>query len=346
MVKPFQDSTSIAGDGKALAARMEAEGYLFVRGLLPRDEVLALRGQFLELAAKAGWLRADRPVAEGAADQGRACKDPEPAYIQHFKAMWKLEALHRMKHHPNLVGLFERMFGEPALVHPLLVARNIFPASNGFDFTTGRHQDRIHIGGGTSYAAWVPLGDCPMTKGGLTMVPGSHRAGVLPFRIAAGAGGLETEGTYDGEWVASDFRAGDVVIFSDTTVHKALPNRSGELRQSFDARYQRLSDPVAEVSIRTYANMFDWSEVYAGWKGSEDLRYYWIRQGARIVPFDTQYYERRDAIAFDLAERGDMLARDTLLRVAQRDPDAAKRTRAAGLLEKLDAAYAATARVA
>lgn len=346
MLKPFTDSTAIAGDGKALAARLDAEGYLFVRGLLPRDEVLDLRRQFLEMAAKAGWLRADRPLAEAAAEQSKACKDPEPGYIEHFKAMWKLEALHRMKHHPNLVGLFERIFGEPVLVHPLLVARNIFPASNGFDFTTGRHQDRIHIGGGTSYAAWTPLGDCPMTKGGLTIAPGSHRGGVLPFRIAAGAGGLETENTYDGQWVASDFKVGDVVIFSDTTVHKALPNRSGELRQSFDARYQRLSDPVAEVSVRTYANMFDWSEVYADWKGSEELRYYWIRQGAKIVPFDTQYYEQRDAIAFDLAERGDLLARDTLLRIAQRDPVEPKRVRASALLDKLDRAYAGPARVA
>lgn len=341
MVKPFLDSTPIAGDGKALAERMERDGYLFVRGLLPRLDVLAVRDQFRALAARAGWLRAD-----GTADQERACKDPEPRYLEHFKAMWKLEDLHRLKHHANLIGLFERMFGEPALVHPLLVARNIFPASNGFDFTTGRHQDRIHIGGGTSYAAWTPLGDCPMTKGGLTVAAGSHRAGVLPFRIAAGAGGLETEPRFEGEWVASDFEAGDVVIFSDTTVHKALPNRSGDLRQSFDARYQRLSDPVADVSIRTYANMFDWSEVYAGWKGSEDLRYYWIRQGARIVPFDTQYYEKRDAIAFELAERGDVVARDTLLRIVQRDVSAAKRARAAMLLEGLDRRYATAHRVA
>ena len=59
------------------------------------------------------------------------------------------------------------------------------------------------------------------------------------------------------------------------------------------------------------------------------------------MPFDRQYYERRDAIAFELAERGDTLARDTLLRVVQRDPDDAKRARAEALLSRLDAAYRA-----
>ena len=338
MLKPFVDSSPIAGDGAALAARMERDGYLFVPGLLPREAVLELRALMLEHAAKAGWLRADRPPGSALADRSRACKDPEPAYLEHFKPMWKLEALHRLKHHPNLVGLFERMFGEAVLVHPMFVARNIFPQSETFDFTTGRHQDRIHIGGGVSYAAWVPLGDCPIAKGGLTIAAGSHRAGVLPFELASGPGGIETSATLDDSWVASDYRAGDVVIFSDTTVHKALPNRSDELRQSFDARYQRLADPVADLSVQTYAGIMDWDEVYAGWKGSEEYRYYWRKQGAKVVPFDRSHYDRRDAIAFAAAERGDRRARDTLLRVAQRDPDAGKRERAARLLARLDEA--------
>jgi hypothetical protein len=338
MLRPFTDSTALVEDGKALAARIEHDGYLFLRGVLPRAAVMDVRAQVLDLAARGGWIRRDRPLAEGLADLSRACKDPEPAYLEVFNPIWKLEALHRLKHHQSLVGVFERMFGEPALVHPLLVQRNIFPHTEHFDFTTGAHQDRVHIGGGTSYAAWITLGDCPLAKGGLIVAEGSHRRGVLDFHIAAGAGGLEVSDACEGMWVGSDFAAGDVLIFSDVTVHKALPNRTGELRQSFDARYQRLRDPVAEVSVRPYADMFTWDEVYAGWK-ADDLKYYWQRQGAKVVPFDTTHYEKRDAIAFDLAERGDLLARDTLLRIVQRDRDAGKRERASRLLARLDATH-------
>jgi hypothetical protein len=49
-----------------------------------------------------------------------------------------------------------------------------------------------------------------------------------------------------------------------------------------------------------------------------------------------QYYEKRDRIAFDLAEHGDQTARATLLRIVQRDPSPQKRERASALLARLD----------
>ncbi len=336
-LRPFTDSSDISDDGPALAARMARDGYLFVPGLLPRDAVAAVRRAFLEIAAAGGWLAAGEPVDAAIADPARACKDPEPRYLEVFRRMWALEALHRLKHHPNAIGLFERLLGAAVLVHPLLVARNIFPQTETFDFTTGSHQDRIHIGGGTSYAMWVPLGDCPRDKGSLIIAAGSHTEGVRDFTIASGAGGLQTVEDFAGQWVGSDFAMGDAVIFVDTVAHKALPNRSRELRQSFDARYQRLSDPIADVSVRTYGDMMTWDEVYAGW-ACDDLKYYWRTAGVRIVPLDRQYYDKRDAIAFDLAARGDRLARDTLLRIVQRDPDPAKRARASGCLAEMDRA--------
>jgi hypothetical protein len=51
-----------------------------------------------------------------------------------------------------------------------------------------------------------------------------------------------------------------------------------------------------------------------------------------------QYYERRDALALELAGRGDRLATAVLLRIVQRDPSAAKRERASALLAALEAA--------
>ena len=335
MIKPFVDSTDVIRDGAALAARLDRDGYLFLRGLLPRDEIMAIRRQLLGLAARGGWLRADQPLESGVADLAKACKDPEPGYLEFFRPMWKLESLHRMKQHPNIISLFERIFGEPVLAHPMFVLRNIFPQTRSFDFTTGSHQDKIHIGGGQSFACWMPIGDCPQSKGGLIMAEGSHKRGVLDFELAPGAGGLEVTEKFEGQWVGADFAAGDVVIFSDTTVHKALPNTSGELRQSFDARYQRLSDPVAEVAVQPYAGIMTWEAAYADWK-SDDLKYYWQRAGAKVVPFDTSYYEKRDVIAFERAEAGDVLARDTLLRVVQRDANPEKRARAQALLDSLD----------
>ena len=54
-----------------------------------------------------------------------------------------------------------------------------------------------------------------------------------------------------GTWVTGAFKAGDVLIFSNTMVHKALPNKSNEIRQSLDARNQPASAPIAKTKFKT-----------------------------------------------------------------------------------------------
>ena len=333
-VRSFLDSTGLIGDGPALAKRLHRDGYLFLRGLLPRAAVLEVRLRLLEKAAAGGWLDPERPLEDGIANPAAACKDPEERYMQVFRGLWADEALHRLRTHPHVLALFEGIFGEPALAHPMFVQRNIFPQSESFDFTTGEHQDKVHIGGATSHALWVPLGDCPREKGALAVAAGSHRAGVLDTKVGGGAGGMDICVPIPGEWVSGSFEAGDVLIFSYTTVHRALPNRSTELRQSFDARYQPASQPVAEPNMLPYSGCGTWEEVYAGWS-SDDQKYYWKALSPNVVPFDRSYYERRDRMAFAMAESGDVTARDTLLRIAQRDPSVEKRERAEELLRHL-----------
>ena len=330
----FLDSTHLMEQGPALAKRLARDGYLFLRGLLPRETVLGVHRRLLEKAAAGGWLDPAHPVDDGVANPAAACKDPEERYMKVFHGMWADEALHRLRTHPSALALFERIFGETPLAHPMFVQRNIFPRSERFDFTTGAHQDRVHIGGATSYAMWVPLGDCPREKGALAVAAGSHHAGVLDTKVGGGAGGMDISVPIPGEWVTGSFEAGDALIFADTTVHRALPNRSPTIRQSFDARYQPVSQPIAEINMQPYSGCGTWEEVYAGWS-SGDEKYYWRALSPNVVPFDRRYYERRDRMAFDMAEQGDMTARDALLRIVQRDPDEQKRRRAELLLHQL-----------
>ena len=339
-MQSFLDSTDLVADPAALNERLATEGYLFVRGLLPRAAVLDVRRECRAVAATGGWLDSTHPVDDGVANPDAACTDPEPRYVEVFRRLYVLEALHALKHHPAIVGFFERLFGEPVLVHPLFVMRNIFPQRP--ESTTPAHQDYVHIQGtpGT-YTVWMPLGDCPLEQGSLTIAAGSHRDGVRDFRVTNGSGGLEVVDPLAGRWRASAFSAGDVLIFHSLTVHKGLPNLTDRLRQSMDARYQRVSEPVSDLSLRPYANLFTWDQVYAGWR-SDELQYYWRRLPITIGAFDPQYYERRDVIAFEMAERGDRTARASLLRIVQRDKDAAKRERAAALLKALDAGEQAT----
>ena len=155
--RPFRNSADAIGNGDALRERMEADGYLFIKGLIPPGDVAALRARTLGIAAEAGWLLPGSDPEQSIADPARACVDPEPAYLAVYKPMYRLEALHDIAHHPAVLGVLEAMAGGPMLPHPRLILRNVFPQRP--DYTTPAHQDFPHIQGTPeTFSVWVPLG--------------------------------------------------------------------------------------------------------------------------------------------------------------------------------------------
>jgi ectoine hydroxylase-related dioxygenase (phytanoyl-CoA dioxygenase family) len=88
----------------------------------------------------------------------------------------------------------------------------------------------------TDVTVWLALTDADERNGGLSLVPGSHRAGLLDHG-AAGVNPLLRESAAAGEPVAVPLRAGEAVAFSGLTVHGSGPNRSDRPRTGFYARY-------------------------------------------------------------------------------------------------------------
>jgi Phytanoyl-CoA dioxygenase (PhyH) len=332
---PLESSAPIVLDGPALVARMTDDGYLYLPGLLPATVVRDVQHQVAAIAREAGWLRRDAPLADALADPRGFCVDPEPRYLDVLRRINRVEAYHALKHHPALLGLFERLFGAPIFPHPRVLMRNIFPARP--EYTTKAHQDYPNVQGTTEvYTAWIPLIDCPPELGGLQVARGSHRLGVLDFGIGNGAGGIEILDPLEGRWTGSPMRVGDVLVFHSLTVHKGIENRSDRLRMSIDCRYQRVRDPFNPDNANADGQPLAWEDIYAGWR-SDALKYYWRRLPLTEVPFDRTWFDRRDALGFALGEAGDLRARSVLHRIVARDPDPAKRERAARLLAQLDA---------
>jgi hypothetical protein len=333
-LRPFLDSADALTDPPELRRRIDRDGYLFVSGLIGKSEIQMLRRQTLDIAASAGWLMPGTDMGQSIANPQVACVDPEPAYLEVFRPMYRLEALHAIAHHPAVMDLMKALLQAPVLPHPRLIMRNVFPQRP--DYTTPPHQDFPHIQGtAETFSVWVPLGDCPIERGGLTIAEGSHKDGVRPFRVSTGSGGMEVVDSLEDRWVASDFVMGDAIIFHSMVVHKALPNLSDRLRQSVDNRYQRVADPLVEASLRPYADLMAWEEIYAGWQ-SGDYQFYWKNHLSHLVTFDTKYYDERDRMAMQMAEAGDHVARAALLRIVQRDSNVSKRERAKELLRQLE----------
>jgi hypothetical protein len=290
----FVDSTELLDRPDALRARAADLGYLFFRQLLPKDEVLGVRRSMLGVIDDHGWLAPGSDPMDGIPDHeaiSRVPREeidfcgaglPRDAYrdIQH------LEDFHRLSHHPNLLRVYAALFGRAVLPHPRNIARVIIPTDGSVP--TPPHQDFIHIQGTKNvWTAWFPLGDCPIDLGGLTVLAGSQREGVLSYKSVDGAGGLEAYlCDMDYPWAVGDYEAGDALTFSSQTVHRALPNqRPDQVRLSCDYRYQPADEELEERSLQVHCNVDNWESIYAGWN-DQSLAHYWLDKSLHLSDWD------------------------------------------------------------
>ena len=336
-MKPFLDSSGVINNGPELARRMKRDGYLFVRGLLPAEPLESVRMQFLEIAAANGWISTRAPLEEGIADLTGFCVEPEPKYMNVYEQFYLLQDFHALPHHPQILGLLERMLGEPVVHHPRVIARFMFPQRNAY--TTKAHQDYIPIQGTEdTYTAWVPLSDLPDEMGGLQIAAGAHLGGVYDIKPALGAGGFEIDDDLGDCWVGNSFGQGDVLFFHSLAPHRGVPNRGKRMRMSIDGRVPEAErshhqgQPATPCGYRRV-------ELERDLRGLDFRRIPVLLEGleSRIVDYDPSYFERRDELAMEMAENGDELARSTLQRIVARDLNPEKRARAQTLLTKLDA---------
>jgi hypothetical protein len=286
----FEDATPLLSSPEALRAQADRDGYLFFQKLLPADVVLDLRRQILQVSDQFGWLRKDVDLMDGLANPD-AVADLESwggtgVSEAGYLAIQKLELFHRLPHHPKLIRMYETLFGKAVFPHPRNIARLMVPSRAAVP--TPIHQDFIHIQGTRNvWTAWIPFGDIPRALGGLAVLKGSHKQGVLAVTAATGAGGLESIlCNIDLPWVEHDYEIGDVLTFHSCAVHKSLPNLMGNrVRLSCDYRYQPGDEDLEEKSLKPHMQLADWSELYAGWPDS-DLKYYWSKHDLVLSPWD------------------------------------------------------------
>ena len=295
----LQEHNALLDDPQALRQQMADDGFLFFRGLLPADEIVALRRNILQICDNHGWIAPGAELMDGIADPSADAMEPFCGVgvpPEAYGDVQCLESFHRLAHNPRLVAMLGQLFDETVLVHALKIARLMIPAKG--NAPTPAHQDHIFIQGTkTVYTCWMPLGDCPRELGGLSVLRGSHKLGVLPVRAAEGAGGRHVilDSDVDQEWFQTDFNVGDVLVFHSLTVHKSIPNLTeNRVRLSVDYRYQPPSLPIEEKSITPHCDVLPWEKIYAGWK-SKELQYYWQQYDLEFKEYDTSLVEIQEA---------------------------------------------------
>lgn len=277
----FTDSTELLDDPAALRKRARDEGYLFFRGLLPEEALLEVRHHVMRVLDAHGWLEQSIPIDQGVLDQTAVNLIPDDDLredigisIEGYGDVQRIEDLHRVPHHPTLMELYRVLCEEDVFVHPRHIVRVM--TTHRALTPTPAHQDFPLIQGTSrTWTCWIPLGDCPVDAGPLSVLRRSHVNGLLPVGSAKGAGGIEALLCDEGDaWCAGGFRCGDVLTFPAHTVHRALPTTEpGRVRLSMDVRYQPVSEPVDSLSLGNHAEL-PWEAVYAGWQ-RDDLQFYW-----------------------------------------------------------------------
>lgn len=290
---------------RVLRDRYADHGYLLLRGVLPADDVLALRRDVLGLLDTHGWLDRTHPVDAGVVDHDAFSRVPDEVVAakglvvgeEVYGELYRLESFHRLAHHPALVRACRTLLDAEVLVHPRTIARVMIPSDRVHP--TPAHQDFIHVqGSGRCVTSWLPLGDCPRELGSLTVLAGSHRDGVLSYHRAKGAGDLEAYLCEQGyAWHEADLAVGDLLLFTSLTVHRALPNRTGDrIRLSVDYRYQPIQDPIDRGSLLPHVGVCSWEEVYADWPADSELRYFWRDIDPEVSPWDPELRWQQDRI--------------------------------------------------
>ena len=245
-----------------MRARLAEHGYLFLRDIAPKEKVLELRAEILEQCRAGGWLDEQAPLMDAVWSGAGPYVEGEPEFMAVYAKVLALTSFERLPEDPVYVDLLTGLLEAPVYVHKNRKGRISFPQN--IAETIPAHQDFHYIrGAAETYTVWTPLGDIPHSLGGLAVLSGSHRIGLLSHtrlverRFEAAAITEDQWATQEGlEWVTADFQLGDCLIFHSHTVHKALPNRTNHLRLSTDTRYQREGDPIDPLAKKAHYEDF------------------------------------------------------------------------------------------
>lgn len=169
----LRPSSDALDDREELRRRMSEDGYLYLPGLLNKDEVLTARQEVMDRLMKAGVLDPNYPAIEGIVRSG-AELDPRAtgSFLPHLAR--DNPPLDRVIHEGPMIDFHEYFLGGPVRYFDYTWFRAKLPGSLG---PTTPHCDIVFMGRGTHrlFTSWVPYGDVPYEMGGLMLLENSHR---------------------------------------------------------------------------------------------------------------------------------------------------------------------------
>jgi ectoine hydroxylase-related dioxygenase (phytanoyl-CoA dioxygenase family) len=219
-------------NGLRTRSAYERHGFAVVRRAVPPELLRRFRDRLARGAGMTWRQLRNAPVDE----QG----------IARLRALsYQCPELRELCHGARLLGAIGSLVGADGLyVHPRRFLRVNPPGDGSATYNFRFHQDYAAVkGSAAAVTVWMPLHTC--RTGGLALVAGSHRRGLLAVRAGSfGALPYEVAETEALETQSPELDIGDVVIFSGLTVHATDANRGRLVRFSIDFRVQSVAEPL------------------------------------------------------------------------------------------------------
>jgi len=251
----------------AIRELYETQGYVWLKGFLRREAVIAFRGWVFSHLAATGLLEPGSDPAIGVAS---AAASDKSLAERRLMSIVRSTAYEGFCAQPRLARFLDEFVGGLSYLHKRKIMRFTRP---GTPTVTPAHYDLVYLRGGTSrvVTVWIPIGDVPVEMGGLAYLEGSHRigrrmeaefeksnAGLTPEERISAYNRNMTEGgwvskdlpdmaeRFDTRWLVADYEAGDIVLHSPFMIHASTTNQDSgrRLRLSTDIRYQNVDDEI------------------------------------------------------------------------------------------------------
>lgn len=256
LIDEMVDSASLLDNPKALRARLAEDGYLFLKGVVDREAVMAARQEVFQRLVHVGEIR--EPAIDGIATGDSKRTELEPDLGAFWRSVSEGKNLRAASNGRDMQRIMSLIFGEPA--------RNqdyIFLRAGAQGRATGLHFDypfftRAHD---KVCTVWLPLGDVPVEDGPIVMVEGSNKYRdlidpMIGFDISKdssrkadfGADAISFAKARGTRLLTRNFQAGDIALFGMYIAHGSLDNHSpiNRVRLSCDLRWQPASLPLDE----------------------------------------------------------------------------------------------------
>jgi ectoine hydroxylase-related dioxygenase (phytanoyl-CoA dioxygenase family) len=186
---------------------------------------------------------------------------PEAAEVRILDRHLDVEFIWRLATHPRVLDAVEAVLGPDVL----LLASNFFckyPAQERGERFVAWHQDVTYWGlePPRAITAWIAIDDADEENGCMSVIPGSHRRGLLEHGKSARVGNLLSvnqevpDGLVDGSRAVSmPLRAGQMSLHDGMLLHGSHPNRSVRRRCGLAVRFTTPDvRQVAANSLRGY----------------------------------------------------------------------------------------------